>query len=162
MARATPTPRPLRIIIDGPTGSGKTTFASQLARELGALVLHSDDWVPGWNGFERGTKVTEDLVSGARDSYTRFDWETYQNGEEVCPDVTRDWVVEGSGSLTRETRAHADITIWVETDPKKAKARALARDGEDFAPWWDTWKTQERQHESQNSPRDLADFIVTT
>lgn len=176
--------RPTRVVIDGPSGSGKTTFAEELAQEItlelarkleaepGAqgnqaashdvLVLHSDDWVPGWEGLAQGSRITEQLITGKRDCYPRFDWVKYEAAEQVCPEPQALWIVEGSGSLTPATLAAADLTVWVEAPEDQAKTRALDRDGEDFAPWWETWKKQESHHATTNNPRDLAELTIDT
>ena len=39
------------VAVDGPAGSGKTSFAAQLADALDAPVVHLDDLCPGWDGL---------------------------------------------------------------------------------------------------------------
>src|SRR4051812_7477988 len=71
---------PVRLVaVDGFAGSGKTTFADRLARELTAGVLHTDDFLAGWTdlaGFwprlEAG--VLEPLRHGRPGRYRRYDW----------------------------------------------------------------------------------------
>ena len=126
------------------------------------LVLNSDDWVLGWEGYSAATRVTEELLTGKRACYPHFDWVRYEVAEEACPDPALTWIVEGSGSLTRTSAEAADFTVWVEAPEEEAKARALARDGDDFAPWWDTWKAQENHHMLTHQPKSLADYVVAT
>lgn len=167
--------RPLRVVIDGPSGSGKTTFAAYLADWLAedlaqrstksgplVLVLNSDDWMVGWESYAATTRITEELLTGERVCYPHFDWVKYEVTEEVCPDPRAAWIVEGSGSLTAASAQSADFTVWVEAPKDEAKERALARDGDSFAPWWEVWKKQEECHALVHQPKSLADYIVTT
>lgn len=153
--------RPLRVLIDGVSGAGKTTLANRLGTDLGALVLHSDDWVPGWRGFAEASQITEQLVTGRRDCYSRFDWHQMRPAEEVCPDRGRPWVVEGGGTVTPVSAAAGDVVVWVDADRQLAKKRALRRDGTMFAPWWDTWRQQENEHFEVHDPQALADIVFT-
>ena len=150
----------MRVVIDGPSGSGKTTFAVYLAEYLAellaehpakppakhpamsstcVLVLNSDDWMVGWESYAATTRITEELLTGERACYPHFDWVKCEVTEEVCPDPRAAWIVEGSGSLTKVSARSADFTVWVEAPKDEAKKRALARDGDSFAPWWEVW-----------------------
>ncbi|WP_164996712.1 AAA family ATPase [Actinomyces minihominis] len=151
-----------RIIIDGPSGSGKTTIATELGEALGLSVLNLEEWVPGWDGLAEGTRITEELLSGERTGYHRWDW--YQERyEEFAPvDLSGRWILEGCGSLTPVTAQFADLRLWVEAEPEVAKARGLERDGARFAPHWQRWHDQEVRHWEQDNPRGLADLIIRT
>ena len=154
--------QPVRIVIDGPSGSGKTTLANKLGSLLDVRVLSVEDWVPGWDGLTEGTAVTEELLRGERDSYTRWDWVREGYAEEVVLDPAEPWIIEGCGALTPTTAANATLSIWVEADPQEARARGLARDGELYAPFWEQWNRAEREHWVRNSPRTLADLVIKT
>lgn len=41
------------VAVDGPAGSGKSTFAARLSAALGAPVVHLDDLIPGWTGLDQ-------------------------------------------------------------------------------------------------------------
>lgn len=153
---------PFRIVIDGPSGSGKSTLAQELASDLGAIVVNSDEWVGGWEGLLASRPLTEDLLTGRRADYPRWNWETSEYDGTVTIDPNLPWIVEGCGTLTPATAAAATLSLWVETDPAEAKARGLARDGGVYAPFWDVWNAQEREHWRLHDPRTLADMRIST
>lgn len=153
---------PIRILIDGPSGSGKTTLAHSLGEELGVPVYGSECWAPGWEGLQEGSKITEQLVSGAATTYRRWDWEALNFADEVPFDASGSWIIEGCGSLTIGSAPYANLRVWVEADPEVAKSRGLARDGESYARHWDSWHRQEVEHWQRNNPAALADIVVTT
>jgi hypothetical protein len=69
------------LAVDGPAGSGKSTFAARLALAVGAPVVHTDDLCPGWNGLEEVApllleRVLRPLASGQSLRYRRYDWES--------------------------------------------------------------------------------------
>lgn len=152
------------IIIDGQSGSGKTTVAAALSEYMGIPVLHLDSWYPGWHGLAAGTRIAEELLSGARTSYTSWDWSNNRPGHTVHVELGDAWILEGCGALTPFTSSVAKHRIWVEASGGEAAAqkRALARDGATYLPWWDTWHSQELAHWEQHHPRDLADLVITT
>lgn len=58
------------VVIDGRSGSGKTSLAGMMAQALrtggvrGLQVAHLDDWYPEWHGLAAGTAITERLLLG--------------------------------------------------------------------------------------------------
>lgn len=151
-------------IIDGGSGSGKTTYARALAEAERARgrrveVVSLDAFYPGWSGLAAASRMVVDDVLG-RGGYRRWDWAAGRPGEWVTLDPAADLVIEGCGALTPASAAYADRTIWLELDAAARKRRALARDGEAFAPWWDHWAAQEAEHWAAHDPRGLAAEVV--
>ena len=81
---------PLIIGIDGRSGTGKTSLATQLEQELTAAghsvhVLHLDDFYPGWDGLFDGVEAWDalsvQLTEGIAGTYTPWDWEAGAPGE---------------------------------------------------------------------------------
>ena len=85
-----------RIVVYGPTGSGKTTVASRLARSLGLPHIELDAlfWTPNWVG--RPWEEFRAEVSAALDR---------------CPDG---WVIDGNYHRVRDlTLPLADTVVWL-------------------------------------------------
>jgi len=154
-------------IIDGRSGSGKTTAAERLARETGAQILRMDWIYPGWNGLAAGSTSIPGILHAGR--FERYNWETgvFDEVVELLPQSPL--VIEGCGALTSANleaarqwagageRVH---TIWMECAGAIRRERALARDGEMFRPYWESWAAQESEHFAQTRPLSLAAEIV--
>ena len=147
------------ILIDGRSGSGKTELGRAVASALGAQLVRLDDLYPGWDGLESGSARVATEVLGAH-RWHRWDWAASAPAEIVTLDGEEPIVIEGSGSLSRTNRALATLGVWVELDEPTRKARALARDGDLFAPHWDGWAAQEQRFFERERPDLLADLIV--
>lgn len=132
------------VTIDGYSGSGKSTLAAALARLVnGWQVLHLDDWYPGWDGLEAGAdiarRIAADLRAGRASSYEAWDWENGTTGATI-PVPLAPTIIEGCGAI----EAEADLVIWI-ADPgeDERRSRALARDGQTYAPHWQRWADQD-------------------
>ncbi len=132
------------VTIDGYSGSGKSTLAAALARLVNRWqVLHLDDWYPGWDGLEAGAgiarRIAADLRAGRASSYEAWDWENGTTGATIRVPLAPT-IIEGCGAI----EAEADLVIWI-ADPGEGerRARALARDGQTYAPHWQRWAEQD-------------------
>ena len=132
------------VTIDGYSGSGKSTLAAALARLVSDWqVLHLDDWYPGWDGLEAGAdiarRIAADLRGGRASSYEAWDWENGATGATI-PVPLAPTIIEGCGAI----EAEADLTICI-ADPgeEERRHRALARDGQTYAPHWQRWARQD-------------------
>ena len=132
------------VTIDGYSGSGKSTLAAAIARLVSDWqVLHLDDWYPGWDGLEAGAdiarRIAADLRGGRASSYEAWDWENGATGATI-PVPLAPTIIEGCGAIEVE----ADLVIWI-ADPgeDERRSRALARDGQTYAPHWQRWARQD-------------------
>ena len=132
------------VTIDGYSGSGKSTLAAALARLVnGWQVLHLDDWYPGWDGLEAGAdiarRIAADLRGGRASSYEAWDWENDTTGATIRVPLAPT-IIEGCGAIDAE----ADLSVWI-ADPgeDERRSRALARDGQTYAPHWQRWADQD-------------------
>lgn len=132
------------VTIDGYSGSGKSTLAAALASLLpGWQVLHLDDWYPGWDGLAAGSDIARrlaaDLRGGRASSYEAWDWEAGETGATIRVPLAPT-IIEGCGAI----EAEADLAIWI-ADPgeDERRSRALARDGQTYAPHWRRWAEQD-------------------
>lgn len=156
------------ILIDGRSGSGKTTLARTIvAASLRPVTLiRLDDVYPGWDGLEAGSmhileNVLEPLAAGRTGSWQRWDWTADAPAEWHDVDPAATLVIEGAGALSRANRSLATFAIWVELDGATRKRRALARDGDAYAPYWDRWAAQEEAFIARENPRALADLELS-
>ncbi|MCU1438309.1 MAG: ATP-binding protein [Naasia sp.] len=154
LARAS---RPV-VLVDGRSGSGKTSLATVLAPALRAQLVSLDDLYPGWDGLEAGSAAVVDIIGARR--WTRWDWAAGRPGGEQRIDPERPLVVEGCGALSRRNRELATLGVWVDSPDDLRKRRALARDGEAYAREWDRWAAQEDVFLARERPGVLADVIV--
>ena len=132
------------VTIDGYSGSGKSTLAAALASLLpGWQVLHLDDWYPGWDGLAAGAQIARriaaDLRGGRASSYQAWDWDKGTTGATTRVPLAPT-IIEGCGAI----EAEADLAIWI-ADPgeDERRSRALARDGQTYAPHWRRWADQD-------------------
>jgi len=153
------------IAIDGPSGSGKTSLAADLHDLTGAPVLHLEDLYQGWHGLETGPPaVSRILAAVAIDEIghaPRWDWERGTTGAEVAVVPSELLIVEGVGAGARRTAPFVSFLAWLDGPEAERRERALARDGEVYEPWWDTWAAQETQHFVREGTRARADLRMT-
>jgi uridine kinase len=153
--------------IDGPAGSGKTTFAAQLAVALGpgALVLHMDDLYGGWTLDGAAERLTEGvlrpLADGRPGAFHRYDWgaerfDVFPTPVPV-PDVL---LVEGCGSCPHDVDGWTTLRIWVEAPAELRLQRGLARDGAGLEPQWRGWQRAEATEFAREDTRARADLRV--
>lgn len=150
-----------RVLVDGRSGSGKSSLASELvALTPGAQLVRLDDIYPGWDGLKAASDHVVDVVLTDRPRWQRWDWVLGEPAEWHELDASRPIVIEGCGALSRRAAERATLRIWVELDDTQRKARALARDGETYAPHWDRWAAQEEAFIAAENPRALADLVI--
>lgn len=163
--------KPFIIAVDGRSGSGKSTLALELStalrRSREVSLFHLEDIYPGWNGLKAGAHLYIDnvltpLSRGDDASWHAWDWEHHFEGQARQTRCTPIVVVEGVGASYGSARGLVDVTVWVEASTETRKRRALERDGDTFAPFWDMWAAQEEQLLSEGHPIDSADIVVRT
>ena len=155
------------VCVDGPAGSGKTTFAGRLTDALGdgAGLVHIEDLYAGWSltgaVARLSAGVLRPLAEGRPGAYSRYDWATGRFGDEpVGVPVPRVLVVEGCGSSPRALDRWTTLRIWVEAPAPLRLARGLARDGADLTAHWRRWQESEARHFAAEDTRARADVRV--
>ena len=149
--------------IDGHGGAGKTTLASALADELGAQVVHTDDFASWSNPVNWWPQLRETvlapLVAGHAAAYEPTQW-----GEaKPAPILIRAGglvLLEGVTATRREFRPYLAYAIWVETPRELCLQRGLARDGDDAGDQWQSWLAEEVRYVERQQPHLRADAIV--
>jgi uridine kinase len=154
------------VAVDGPSGAGKTAFATGLAAAIGADVLHLEDLYPGWHGLAATPPIVADVLAsvavGDIGSARRWDWVRGAPGPVVRVRPSRLLVLDGVGSGAAVLRPFVSLLIWLEAPVDVRRRRALARDGDTYAPYWDVWAEQEAVHFAAEQTRRHADLVVRT
>ena len=154
------------LCVDGPSGSGKTTLAESVAALVPARVVHMDDLYEGWDGLPTVDAQLEGLLrplaAGEPGTYRRWDWVAGGWAETVTVDPVPLLVLEGVGSGSTRVADLVTVLVWVEAAYDVRMRRGLERDGEAFAPYWESWMAQEVDHYAEHRTRERADLVVTT
>lgn len=153
----------LTVLVDGPSGAGKTTFADAVGRRTGLRVVHLDDFYPGWSGLAAASRmVVDDVLHPTRPGYRRWDWGADVPGEWVALDPAESLIVEGVGAVTAASISAARrlgevLSVRIDAPVDVRRTRALRRD-EGYEPFWDMWAAQEATFFAAhgNVPVDVA------
>jgi uridine kinase len=166
------------ILVDGRAGSGKSSFAEELRNELfrqsdGApTLIHMDDLYPGWEGLAAGSaylvqNILEPLSKSKPAAWQKWDWISGRRGEPTEPgNGWREFaggnvlMVEGCGSLSRQSRELAQLSVWIEAPRDVRRARWQARDAGKFDDFWGIWQAQEDHFFETEKSSNLADWII--
>ncbi len=150
------------VLIDGGAGAGKSTLAAQMIDAWPgaepAVVICTDTICPGWDGLAAAAAAVPTLIRGGE--VTSWDWEADRPGGPLAVDPRCPLIIEGCGAITAASSELATLRVWVETPQDRRRERALARDGEIFAPHWQQWADQEAEHWRRDRPRELADVVI--
>jgi uridine kinase len=155
------------VCVDGPAGSGKTTFAGRLAAALGpaGALVHMDDLYAGWTltgaVARLSAGVLRPLAQGRPGAYHRFDWPAgrFLADADAVP-VAEVLVVEGCGSCPPALDRWTTLRVWVEAPPELRLARGVARDGAEMAADWRGWQRMEAAVFAADRTRARADLRV--
>lgn len=136
------------LAVEGRSGSGKTTLARAIAERLDAPLIHMDDLYAGWDGLDEGIAnlrewVLEPLANGRPASWRRWDWPAHEYAEHHPVPAAKWLVIEGVGAGSSRLRPYVGGIVLLKSTPAVRKRRALARDGETYAPHWDRWAAHE-------------------
>ena len=153
------------VSIDGPAGAGKTTLADAVAALAPeAVVVHMDDLYEGWDGLPTVGHQLAGLLRPLADrlsgSYRRYDWHAGRFAETVTVEPTDLLVLEGVGSGCRMHDDLIGVLVWVDAPHDLRMRRGIERDGEAFAPHWESWAEAEQVLFAQHRTRQRADLVV--
>ncbi|MET8247936.1 hypothetical protein ABZV31_28170 [Streptomyces sp. NPDC005202] len=166
LRRLPPSCGPVRLIgVDGHAGSGKSTFAGQLAAVLDdAPVLHLDDIASHEELFAWDRRllaeVIEPLARGATAHYSPYDWHARRFGPARALAPAPVILIEGVGAGRRALRPYLARLLWMELPNEESWARGRSRDGEEQREFWAGWVEAERRHFAEDPSRPFADLLV--
>lgn len=153
------------VAIDGRSGAGKTSLAEELRAELNAPVVSLEYLYGGWDGLEHGvdllvSEVLRPIAAGRTALVPRYDWVRREWDAPfplAAPDVL---IVEGVGTGARRAARYESVLVWLEAPGPVRKRRALDRDGQTFAPYWDRWAAQEDAMLARENTPERADIVI--
>ncbi len=151
------------VLIDGPSGAGKTTFADTLAPVLGAEVVHTDDLLDGWGDqFTYWTRLESEVLQPIRNGgsarYQKYDWEKEKFAEWAIVEPAEVLIVEGVGAA--RAREMASLTVFVDAPEAVRLARSMQRDGVAMQPQLDEWRRREALHFAADGTAWRADVVI--
>ena len=153
------------VCVDGPAGSGKTTFGHALAAALDAPLVHMDDLYAGWTLVGAADRlcagVLRPLAAGRPGSYSRYDWhaDAFSPDAVVVP-VAAALVVEGCGSCPPAVDPVSTLRVWVEAPADLRLHRGIERDGTALRAEWLRWQQLEAALFAAEGTRARADLRV--
>lgn len=154
------------LAVDGRSGGGKTTLAQAIAERLHAPVVRMDDLYDGWDGLAAGVdqlvaRILGPLARGERACWRRYDWDQGRYGPRQTLDpAPAILVVEGVGAGARAATPLLSGLVCVAAPVRVRRRRALARDGDTFAPHWDRWARHEDRYFAAEDVAGRADLLV--
>lgn len=161
------------VAIDGPGGSGKSTFAGRLATALGEVegndgavdVIHTDDFASWDNQFEWCPRLLDHVIVPLRHvtagRYQRYDWVARAFAEWHDVPAAAALVVEGVGAARREFSDDLAMAIWIDTPADLRLRRGIERDGESMREFWAQWIDGETRHYAEHGTAGRVDLIVS-
>jgi len=151
------------VAVDGPGGAGKSSLSEWLAAELGAPVVHTDDFASWDNPIEWWPtlleKVLRPLAAGHPARYLPNSW-----GGPARDQVTvepQDFVIlEGVTASRAAFRPYLAYRIWIETPRQLRLKRGIERDGEEMRRQWLKCMEEEDRYVEQERPEEHADLVL--
>jgi cytidylate kinase len=163
---------PVRLVaVDGPAGSGKTTFAGRLSGALtheGARApqVHVDDLLAGWGDLATFWPrleqwVLDPLRRGMAAAYRSYDWhaEVFRD-EWTTLGVPEALIVEGVSSARAVIRPELTLSVYLIADRDVRLTRGIERDGEALRPEWLRWMAEEDEHFARDDTMAHVDLLV--
>lgn len=170
LTRLCANPRQSGIVIvgvDGRSGSGKSTFAANLARAAAHVtVVHTDDIAWHHSFFDWHDLLVDGVLSPVRRdgppvAFRPPAWDVrHRPGSVEVPAGTKVLVVEGVGACRKQLHSWFDATVWVQSDADLAYRRVLAR-GDDPVEFVDDWTAQEVPFLASDRPWARATVVVS-
>jgi uridine kinase len=162
------TEHPLLIAVDGPAGSGKTTFANSLASHLPqSQVVHLDEIYNGWedaltDSLAANLKswIVDPFKNETQIKYPVFNWHSYRYQDEKTIASKTSVILEGVGAGNDQVLRDLDFLIWVEADLSIGFERVRKRDGEAVAQQLIAWREKELEWFSQHQTKAKSQLMV--
>ena len=159
---------PTLISIDGVAGSGKTTLAQKIRKDLTTLeIIHMDDLYDGWINplsGELSNRITEQILAPYIEKksakYKKYNWATEEFDVEIQVPGAKYLVLEGVGAGQSAFREFIDVAIWIECDPNVGLERVIKRDGEQIRKHMLSFLVDQNKHFSHERTSDYAHYTL--
>ena len=157
------------VLVDGPSGAGKTTLAATVAatavgRDVGSQVVHLDAMYDGWDGLPgigaQLAALLAPLAEGRSGSYRRYDWSAGRYAGTVTVEPVDLLVVEGVGAAAGAVAHLGTVLVWVDAPRELRRRRGVERDGPAFEAVWERWEASEAETFARDRGRERADLVV--
>lgn len=167
---------PRLVVIDGRSGTGKSSIASLLSSCIGAPLISGDDFYAGGVVVhenrsateladicidrERLRTVLETLKAGNPASFAAFDWNAFDGrfcDEQSSVQPGRVLILEGVYAFHPSLRHLADLSVLIEVPEQTRMQRLLAREGE-LSAWESQWQRAEDWYFKELSPPGIYDL----
>jgi uridine kinase len=174
--------RPVVVGIDGPGGSGKSTFARELAAVISGTtwIVQGDDFYSDLPTSERVSlgaeegceryfdwyRLKSDVLSTVRLGaselrYRQYDWDAETLGDWLELSMPEVLIVEGVYTLRKELRDAFDVTVLLQARRDTRDERQTLRN-ENSAFWISHWMAAEDFYFVERGPWEWVDFMVET
>lgn len=174
--------KPVLVVLDGRSGSGKSTIAKIIAARLDGVEIVADDfWIGGsddeWDRRSPQEKASmaidwkrlrsealEPLLAGKPASWHPFDWKAGKGlaAHSINCGPTLLIVLDGAYSSRPELSDIIDFSILVEVpDDSNRRARLVKREGKEYMDnWHRRWDPAEDYYFSKMRPKSSFDMVI--
>jgi energy-coupling factor transporter ATP-binding protein EcfA2 len=154
------------LALDGRSGAGKTTLArALLGRAPEAATVALDAVYPGWDGLVAGVnlvveQVLAPLAAGRPAAVPHWDWRAHRPAGRSRLAAAPLLLLDGVGSGHPSAAEFRSGLVWLDAPEAVRRERALARDGDGYAPHWQRWADQEAAYVAACRPDLAADLVL--
>ena len=165
------------VVIDGDSGSGKSTFAELLSGAFDANVYHADDYFlpldrktperlsEAGGNLDRERmreEITRPLSEGRNVRYRKYSCSNGTLGDYIESPNGKISIIEGVYSMHPDLCIGGAIYVVLKADPELQKKRILERNGEYILSRYEKeWLPLEKHYFSELDPAVRADFVFS-
>lgn len=168
---------PAVIAVSGFGGSGKSTFANLLGKEINAPVIDVDSFMKdrtitnytNWEVIDFDRLEREVLIPFTEGKnpiqYGHFDWGKNEIVEKKEALHSRRIIIEGVGLFRPNLVKYFAFKIWIDCLVEDAIARGKKRDREEYKNpqdenWNGVWKKNDKEYFAAYKPKEIADSVI--